>query len=481
MKRFFKSHQKKINKSEIESWFKNCSDVTIEQLANNPSIMLILCKPLVDLKELRNHIIPYIEELENDRLGEGGKLALAHSLSIDETLPDQLIQYVFEGKLIVIHTDQSHVFAIDVNKIPQRQIEPAVTESTIKGARDGFVEELSTNLGLIRKRMKTTSLKIKSFILGERNKTKIALLYLEDAIPSETIEDVCSRIEKINVDGIVSATHLEELIQSKRPKIFPLVSYTGRPDFASNCLLQGRFIIFVEGSPTAIIGPVSLSFLINSAEDQHVTFYQGSFSRILRYVSLFISSFLPGLWIALVTHHPDQLPYSLLATFTLSRQGIPFPSSLEGLLIILLFELLREAGLRLPSAFGQTLSIVGGLIIGQAAISAGIASPGIIVVVAISIISTFTLVNQPLGGTVSYVRIFNYTVSSLLGLAGFYLSLIFVIVYMANLKSFQIPYLAPFAPFHSKEGIFQSIFRKPFQYYRNRSPELQTKDATKKE
>ncbi len=367
MKRFFQS--KKIDKSKIQSWFKNCSDVEIKQLENNPSILLIYCDPLIDLKELRNHVLPYINKLEDD-LFEKTEPSFAQSLPINKSLPDRLIQYVFEGKLIVILTDQARIFAMDIQKIPHRQIDQAVTESTIKGARDGFVEELPTNLGLIRKRIKTSSLKVKSFVLGERNKTKIALLYLEDVIPVETIADVSQRIEKIHVDGIISSTHLEELIQSKRPQLFPLVDYTGRPDFASNCLLQGRFIILVDGSPTAIIAPVSLPFLINSAEDQHVMFYQGSFSRILRYISLFISSFLPGLWIALITHHPDQLPYSLLATFALSRKGIPFPSSLEGLLIILLFELLREAGLRLPSAFGQTLSIVGGLIIGQAAISA---------------------------------------------------------------------------------------------------------------
>lgn len=478
MKRFFQS--KKIDKSKIQSWFKNCSDVEIKQLENNPSILLIYCDPLIDLKELRNHVLPYINKLEDD-LFEKTEPSFAQSLPINKSLPDRLIQYVFEGKLIVILTDQARIFAMDIQKIPHRQIDQAVTESTIKGARDGFVEELPTNLGLIRKRIKTSSLKVKSFVLGERNKTKIALLYLEDVIPAETIADVSQRIEKIHVDGIISSTHLEELIQSKRPQLFPLVDYTGRPDFASNCLLQGRFIILVDGSPTAIIAPVSLPFLINSAEDQHVMFYQGSFSRILRYISLFISSFLPGLWIALITHHPDQLPYSLLATFALSRKGIPFPSSLEGLLIILLFELLREAGLRLPSAFGQTLSIVGGLIIGQAAISAGIASPGIIVVVAISVISTFTLVNQSLAGTVSYVRLFNYTTSSLLGLAGFYLSLFLIVVYMANLRSFHIPYLAPFAPIHSKEGFFQSFFRKPYQYYQDRPPELQNKDSTKKE
>lgn len=476
MKGFFQSQRKKINESEIQSWFKNCTDVSIEPLANKPSILIIFCKTLVDLKEIRNHILPYIDEFEDGKLEKISELTFAQSLKIDDTLPNRLVQSVFEGKLIVIFTKQSHILAIDANNIPHRQVEPAVTESTIKGARDGFVEELSTNLGLIRKRMKTTSLKVKMFVVGERNKTNIALLYLEDVTPAEIIEDVSKRIETIKVDGIISSTHLEEFIQSKKPKIFPLVNYTGRPDFASNCLLQGRFVILVDGSPTAVIAPVSLSFLINSAEDQHVTFYLGSFSRILRYVSLFISSFLPGLWIALITHHPDQLPYSLLATFTLSRQGIPFPSSLEGLLIIILFELLREAGLRLPSAFGQTLSIVGGLIIGQAAISAGIASPGIIVVVAISIISTFTLVNQALAGTVSYVRIFNYIISALLGLAGFYLSLFLVVIYMANLKSFQMPFLAPF---DSKEGMFQSVFRKPYQYYENRPPEIQTNDATK--
>lgn len=480
MKKFFQSHPKKVSEADIQSWFADCADVTIERLTSKPSVLFIFCEPLVDMKELRSQLLPHLEELDYKKMKEAIRTLATETIKIDHQLPNQFMHHLFEGKLIVILDDGTSIYAIDINKVPHRQIDQAVTELSIKGARDGFVEELSTNLGLIRKRMKTKSLKIKWFILGRKNKTKIALLYVEDAISPNIIKDVCKRIEKVDVDGIQSSTQLEELIQSKRLQFFPLVDYTGRPDFASNCLLQGRFIILVDGSPTAIIGPVSLSFLINSAEDQHVMTFTGSLSRVIRFISMFISSFLPGLYITLITHHPDQLPYSMLATFTISRKGIPFPSSLEGFLIILLFELLREAGLRLPTAYGQTLSIVGGLIIGQAAINAGIASPGIIVVVAISIISTFTLVNQALASTVSMIRLFTYIFSSLFGLAGFFFSLFFVIVHLANLRSFQLPYLAPFSPGLSKKENMQFFYRTN-RKDQSRSSASQSKRSTKKE
>ena len=477
MKRFPKSKRTKIKDSTVEAWFANCADVTIERLVRKPSVMLIFCEPLIDGKELRNKIIPYLEELEYDHMDEGVSLIATHSIAIDDKLQNHLMAQIFEGKLIVIIENRS-IFAIDINSIPHRSIDQAVTELSIKGARDGFVEELTTNLGLIRKRIKTMSLKIQWFTLGKKNKTKVALLYIEDAISPKIIKDISSRIEKVDVDSIQSSTQLEELIQSKRLLFFPLVDYTGRPDYASNCLMQGRFIILVDGSPTAIIGPVSLPFLINSAEDQHVMTFTGSMSRIIRFISLFIASFMPGLYIALITHHPDQLPYSLLATFTITRKGIPFPSSLEGFLIILLFELLREAGLRLPTAYGQTLSIVGGLIIGQAVINAGIASPGIIVVVAISIISTFTLVNQQLASTISMIRIANFFISSLLGLAGFFLSAIFVIVHVANLRSFHTPYLASFSPIRNKKENMQFFFHDTRQPQKH-STQSQTKNSSR--
>ncbi|SHF39439.1 GerA spore germination protein [Seinonella peptonophila] len=478
MKKLKDRKTKMIDKDTVFTWFKGCTDVVIENTMKDDDLLLY-CKTLVDKKELRYHIIPRLEQLTDVENNEQTDALLTQSLKLDDSISDQIIQKVFEGNLIIVSFSRDCVFSIEADQIPHRSVEQPITESTIKGARDGFVEELETNLGLIRKRIKTTSLKIKRFVIGKRNKTKLALLFLDDVIPTHIIHDISKRLDQIDTDGIVSSSQIEELLHANKPQIFPLLDYSGRPDYAMNCLLYGRFVILVDGSPTAIMGPVSLPFLLNAGEDQHVGFFFGSFERLVRYLGLIASLLLPGFWIALITHHPDQLPYTLLATYSLTRQGIPFPPILEGFLILLLFDLLREAGLRLPAAFGQTLSIVGGLIIGQASISAGIASPGIIVVVAISVISTFVIINQALVGAVNVIRIFIYLASALMGLVGFFSTLFFLIIYLVNLKSFQLPYLTPISPPYFTSMI-PSFFRSRFKKMNKRPRELQTIDSTRR-
>ncbi|CRK81284.1 spore germination protein [Neobacillus massiliamazoniensis] len=493
MKRNKQAAQDKTNtmwdEAVLKSWFEGSKDVLIEKQQigkglNSFSFLSVYCQSLIDTKELRRTILPHLHEvLENGFSGYPKELESKIVFPItpikSDLLPEDIAQKIFEGEFIFFLPEFKLAYSIKLPNLPARSVEAPSTEVTLRGGRDGFVEELQTNIGLIRKRLKTSTLNYEEFVIGTRSKTNVAVLYLKDVISQDLLAQVRSRLNEINVDGIVSSEQIESLITDRTFSLFPLLEYTGRPDYATNCLLYGRFLLLVEGSPTASIGPVTLVFFVNNAEDQHATAPFASFVRILRIASLLIAVFLPGFWISLAAYHPDQIPYTLLATLALSREGVPFPTTLEGFMMIFLFELLREAGLRIPSTVGQTLSVVGGLIIGQAAISAGFASPGIVVMMAISVVSTFTLVNQSLTGTLSILRYFVYILSSLLGVVGLIFAVFIIFIHVVNLSSFGVPFMTPYSPFVPSSAI-PATFRVRFKKMIRRPKEIHTNDSTKK-
>ena len=492
MKRNNQSDQDKMkvkwDEEVLRGWFEGSQDVLfqkqqIDSGIRSFTILFVYCQSLIDTKELRQTIMPHLHEvLENGFSGDAKELESKLVFPITSVQSDlsqeDLAQKIFEGEFVFFLTEFGLAYSIKLANLPARSVEAPSTEVTLKGGRDGFVEELQTNIGLIRKRLKTCSLSYEEFVIGTRSKTRVAVLFLKDVISQDVLAQVRSKLNNIKVDGIVSSDQIEELITDQPFSLFPLLEYTGRPDYAVNCLLYGRFVLLVEGSPTASIGPVTLVFFVNNAEDQYSSAPFASFGRALRLFSLLIAVFLPGFWIALVAYHPDQIPYTLLATLALSREGVPFPTILEGLLMIFLFELLREAGLRIPTTVGQTLSVVGGLIIGQAAISAGLASPGIVVMMAISVVSTFTLINQSLTGTLSIIRYFVYLLSSLLGITGLIFAVFIICIHLVNLRSFGVPFMAPYSPL-VPSSLMPATFRIRFKNMIRRPKEIHTNDSTK--
>lgn len=273
---------------------------------------------------------------------------------------------------------------------------------------------------------------------------------------------------------------MEEAVADSTLALFPLVDYIGRPDFVAECLLKGRFVIIVDGSPMAIIGPCNLFEILKSPEDAYSPYYFVIFERLLRLIGLIIAIFLPGFWISLTSYNVDQLPIHLLATVTVSRFGLPFSGPMEILLMLGMFELFREAGIRLPKAVGQTIAVLGGLIIGDAAIRAGLTSPTMLVVSATTAVATFTLVNQTLTGTVSIVRLYVILWSSLLGMVGFFIGMLSLFAYLSVLQSFGLPYLAPITPLYWKDAM-NALLKKPWAFTKERPRMLETQDSTSQE
>ncbi|MDQ0088879.1 hypothetical protein J2T12_002289 [Paenibacillus anaericanus] len=451
----------------VSRLFGSSSDIkrmTISLSHSNYAVQLVYCQGLCDVIKVEQFIIPELKNIPE-------QILLANELDLLQKVPfhmtplqkdeieNSMRDTVLAGDLLLIFTPSNHLYSVTLADPPKRQPEEPNTEVSTRGPKDGFTEESFTNIALIRKRLKTELLVVEEFTIGSQTATKVHLLYLKDTIRPHVLNEVKTKLAGIQVKGLVSSTQLEEIMTGF--SLFPLFSYTGRPDYAVNSLLHGKFVLLTGGSPTVIIAPVSFNFLLNTSEDAHMVNVFVAFTRLLRVFGIFLSLFLPGFWIALTTFHQDQIPFTLLATIVNSRQGVPLPAPLEAIVMLILFEIFREAGMRLPSAFGQTLSVVGGLIIGQAAISAGIAGPGTIVVIAISVLATFTLVNQSLVSVVSLIRIVVLLISGFLGLFGTMISMLALVLFMVNLRSFGTYYLDPLSPPHLKD-IYKVLFRMPW-------------------
>jgi spore germination protein KA len=356
---------------------------------------------------------------------------------------DQIESKIFNGSLLVFVEKFQVIYELEMFSPPSRDPEESNDELSIRGPRDGFTEEIRTNVALIRKRLKTNSLHYEKFVLGKTTKTKIGILYIEDKANNNLVNSVKKRLSNLDIDGIYTSSQLEEMLSDSKYSLFPLLGYTGRPDYATQCLLNGRIVIITDGSPSVLIAPANLTFILKSAEEKELSFWNTSWGRILRLATMIISMILPGFWISIVAFHQNYLPFPLLASINTQRLGIPLTVQLEMFLVLFLFEIFKEAGTRMPKQIGSSVTVIGGIIIGDAAIRSGLASASLILIASISAIAAFTIINQVLSGAISILRIIILLLSSLFGAYGFFLSVFGIILYLSSLTSFGIPYLAP--------------------------------------
>ncbi|UFJ42624.1 spore germination protein [Brevibacillus humidisoli] len=469
------------NEHWIKQAFTRCEDVKIKQhppgRAPEHSALLIYCSGMINYEKLETDVLPKLDAwllkeiaIETSTSTHPIPVFMENWEVNQGTLLDDIVLRVFSGELVLFVDGIATYYAINIAKIPQRDPEETKTEISVRGPRDGLIEEIGVNVALIRKRLRTESFKYEQYVIGARSNTKVGLLYIDDIVNRDILQKVRDRLSQIQTDALTSIVQLEELLLPSSYVLFPMFNYTGRPDFAASSLLRGRFAIVMDGAPTAIIGPVNLLFLLDSAADKQMLFFIPAAERLIRVIGLLISLLLPGFWIALATYHQDQIPLSLLATIVEARKGVPFPTPLEAFLMLALFELFREAGLRLPAPVGPTLSVVGGLIIGDAAIRSGLTSPAMVVISAVTAVSSFTLVNQSLNGTITLLRLVVLLASSVLGLFGFLISSFAILLYLAALRSFGIPYLAPLSPI-SWTDLIKSVLNVPTKKM-NRRPNL---------
>ncbi|TQR18503.1 spore germination protein [Psychrobacillus soli] len=471
-----------IDAKKLKQLFQKSADVQFHVYTfNQRKVMFITCEAMIDQHLLNDVVVERVQLFFNalEELSfEEAVTSHLHIPALKEVQAEsEIITSVYSGNVLLYFEDYNVIYSSNISKKPNRNPEETKTEVLVKGPRDNFIEDIFTNIALIRKRMPTNSLCVEKFEVGKRTKTTVAVLYFDDIVDQEILSGIKEKINNIDVDIIFSGDILMEHID-KRWTVFPRHDYTGRPDFALQYLARGRFVILIDGVAYGVIIPVNFFLLFKTGEDHENSMVFSSVERLLRLVGFLLGTLLPAFWLALTTFHQNQLPLLLLATVVQTRTGLPLPTSLEMILMIFMFELFREFGLRLPAAIGGTISVVGGLIIGDAAIRAGITSPAMIVIIATSVIASYTLVNQTLVSAVSILRFFFLFLTSFLGLFGFLLSFFLIVLYLANMRTFGVPYLAITADL-SWSNILRTIIRPSEKYYAERPHDLNPKDKTR--
>ena len=389
---------------------------------------------------------------------------------------DEIVQNVNSGNCALFVDTINFAFDIDIKKFAQRSISEPKNEPSVRGSQEAFVENLRTNTSMIRRNINNENLIIENITIGKTNKNNCAVCYIKDIANSSLVSETKYRLNNLNVDYVLSSSELIQLIKDDPETTLPEILTTERADKACSSLLQGRVILIYNGSPYALILPVTLFDFITSQEDMNLNYYFANLLKIIRGIAFFITLLLPGLYLAVTIYHRELLPTELLYSIVASRVNVPFPILVEILIMELSFELIREAGLRVPSPLGSTVGIVGALVLGEAAVSANIVSPILIIIVAITAISSFAIPDFSLGFHLRISR-FAYTLlGSLCGFLGIGVGIFIHLITLCSLKSFGVPYLSPYMP---KTNIRNNGYLlKPVWKREKRSDFLNTKRTT---
>lgn len=374
---------------------------------------------------------------------------------------DKVAQALVQGDVVILIQGIQYAFLLPALKIRHRSIEEPETESSLRGPKEGFIENVDTNIALLRQRIHSPLLKIKKYTLGEITGTRVVILYIEGAANSQVISELKQRIQRIEMEAIVSSRQLIEFIQDHPQTLFPLLAQTERTDKVVLNLLDGGFAVIVDGTPFVIMGPLNMFSLLKVPDDFYFNFWMGTLLRFLRMGALIVSVLLPSIYIALTSFHQEMIPTKLVMTISSGREPVPFTSIIEALLMEGIFELLREAGLRMPKIIGNAISIVGALVIGEAAVKAGIISPMMIIIVSITAIGSFAIPDYNLGIAFRILRFVFMGLSAFMGVFGITFGLMFLFAYLTGLRSFGVPYLSPLAPFVLRDWK-DTLFRAPF-------------------
>jgi spore germination protein KA len=351
-----------------------------------------------------------------------------------------------------------------------RSISEPESEKTVTGPKEGFIEDISTNIMLLRRKLATPNLKLEFKVLGTETKTKICICYLEGITDKRIVEEVHKRINKIDIDGVLDSEYLQEMIKDSPSTPFKTTGFTERPDVVSGSLLEGRVAIICDGTPVVITVPFIFAEYFSINEDYYINFYYSTVNRILRWIGFFLASSVPAIYVALITFHQEMLPTQFLLSISASRQDVPFPTIFEAILMLFIFEVLRETSVRMPTVIGQAISIVGALVIGQAAVEAKLISAPMIIVTALTGITSFIV--PKMQGELIIIRLIFLILASFIGLYGYLFGIIGFFIHLASLRSFGIPYMLNIGTLNLAD-VKDVIVRVPWQKMKTR-PKLIT-------
>lgn len=446
------------NIKQIEMLFSDCGDIVKREVSidaeRNFRIYGVYTDGLINRDILENYLLSRVFDYKNlsgeidEDTCSPTKIVMQHfsaTFDVKEVdKMDDMVKAVLSGDSAIFVEGSSKGLVIATRSWPARGVSEPATENVVRGPREGFTETIRFNTVLVRRRIRDTKLKFKMISYGTRSRTDVAIVYIEDIVKPELVKEVETRLDKYVIDAILDSGYIEQLIEDSWKSPFPQTQATERPDKFAASLLEGKVGILVDTSPFGIIVPATLNAFYQASEDYYQRWQIMSFTRILRYIVSLFSFALPGLYIAILNFQPAILPTPFAISIAASREGITFSTVTEIIVLELIFELFREAGIRAPGAIGHVIALVGGLVIGQAAVDANIISPMIIIIIACTAICTFAIPDYSLASAFRLVRYLFIVLSAIFGVYGFLISMLLVLAHLSSLESFNIPYLAPY-------------------------------------
>jgi spore germination protein KA len=460
------------NVQAMKDIFADCSDIIFRSFMVGGSVkaVVIFTRLLSNTEGIFKALIRPLmhQQIETVDVQEIFETKLPVSSYIEIHSYDQAAENVLTGNPVIFFDGQTACFSVNLERWQNRPIEEPTSESVVRGPREGFTESIEVNTSLLRRKIRNPGLKMKPLTIGSQTKTMVMLVYMEGLVDPALLKEVTNRLQSIKIDGLLESSYIEEFIEDRPFSPFPQMINTERPDVAAANLLEGRVVILTDGTPFAIVLPANFNSLLQSPEDYYQRFMISTLIRWLRFGFLGMALLLPSVYVAILTFHQEMIPTTLLISIAESREEIPFPALVEALLMEITFEILREAGIRLPKQIGSAVSIVGALVIGQAAVSAGLVSAPMVMVVAATGIASFAV---PRYNTAIAIRMLRFPIILLagtLGLLGVMLGLIAVIVHMGSISSFGHPYLLPMSPL-KKANIKDFLIRAPWWSLRKSS------------
>ena len=479
-----------LNIDRYQRLFADCADIKMRRMAlgQNKSRECFIAYVEVSVSNMLlettalGRALAYLGEAPDE---EVNSVLDKNAMGISDVTPflyvEDAAQGMLTGDAILFVDGYDKALKIADKGYPGAAIKEPDSEKSIRGSREGFTDSIKMNTALIRKRLRSTRVRVKELEQGVRSHTKVDLVYMQDLANPMVLEEIQKRLEAYEIDGVLDSGVIEQLAERKWYSPFPQFQTTQRPDRAALAVMEGRVVVLSDNSPVALILPTDFNSFIKTSDDYYNRFEEATFARILRYFAVFFSMALPGLYLAVTNFHTQILPTPLLLSFWEARIGVPFPAALEVILMELSFELLREAGVRLPGAMGNTIGIVGGLIIGQAAVDANIVSRIVVIVVAFTALCSFSIPNEEFAFSFRILKFFLIIMSAWLGFFGLLVGLLVILIHLSRLKSFGIPYLMPFvgADLSGYEDERDSIWRAPFRRLTHRPIYANEKERVK--
>ncbi|MBY0011320.1 spore germination protein [Paenibacillus typhae] len=437
----------------IQEQLQGCSDAVYQSInIHGHPCMLIYIPSIVDTLSLQEFVASPLKSEANGepdwsgflkRLDHGSAFAIPY-IKVYEI--DRAVELAVSGNAVLCIEGLPFLYYFEITHYQKRAVSESQNELVVVGPQEAFIEDVDTNLSLLRHKIKHADLKTKHFSIGKYTKTDVYLVYIDGLYKPEILAEIEEVLVNLNMDGVLGISSIAEHMKQGKFSPFPVFQYTERPDSVAASLMEGRIGILQDGTPSVMLTPVTFLALLQSSEDYYQSFYAGSWIRLVRFFFSLISMVLPAFYVAVTTFHSQIIPSDLLLTIAAARENIPFSALTEALIMELTFEALREAGTRIPKPVGQTVSIIGGIVIGQAAVQAGIVSAPMVIVVSITGIASYIIPHMELGLTFRLLRFVLLVLGGTMGLLGVIVAVFIIYGHLAHLKSFGTPYLQPLAP-----------------------------------